>query len=148
MTKTPDTAAPEITSDQFNALLEEEIPFAYEVGMRADRIERGFAVLRMPTEQRSLRPGGTVSGPTMMALADAAMYAVLLSAIGPVKLAVTTSFNANFLHRPEPADLIAEARILKLGKRLAVMDVTVHSDGFDQPVAHMTGTYSIPPREK
>ncbi len=81
-----------------------------------------------------------------MALADAAMYAALLGSIGPVKLAVTTSFNANFLHRPEPADLIAEASVLKLGKRLAVMEVTVHSDGFDAAVAHMTGTYSIPPK--
>ncbi|MEP1030529.1 MAG: PaaI family thioesterase, partial [Alphaproteobacteria bacterium] len=61
-------------------------------------------------------------------------------------LAVTTSFNANFLHRPEPADLIAEASVLKLGKRLAVIEVTVRSDGFDAAVAHMTGTYSIPPK--
>ena len=82
----------------------------------------------------------------MMALADAAMYAAVLSCLGPVKLAVTTSFNANFLHRPEPRDLIAEATILKLGKRLAVIEVSMHSDGFDDPVAHMTGTYSIPPR--
>ncbi len=138
----------EITVDQFNQVLAEELPFAHDVGMRATEIGKGTAVLRMPVDQSQLRPGGTVSGPTMMALADAAMYAALLSRIGPVKLAVTTSFNANFLHRPEPADLVAEASILKLGKRLAVIEVTVHSDGHDAPVAHTTGTYSIPPREK
>tara|TARA_R110000772_G_scaffold267933_1_gene393190 strand:- start:38823 stop:39242 length:420 start_codon:yes stop_codon:yes gene_type:complete len=137
---------PEITAEEFNRILEQEIPFAHEVGMRADDIGEGTAVLRMPASARQLRPGGTVSGPAMMALADAAMYAALLGRIGPVKLAVTTSFNANFLHRPEPADLIAEASVLKLGKRLAVIEVTVHSEGFDAAVAHMTGTYSIPPQ--
>lgn len=137
---------PEITADAFNRILEDEIPFAHEVGMRATEGGEGRATLRMPADDRMLRPGGTVSGPTMMALADAAMYAALLSRIGPVKLAVTTSFNANFLHRPEPADLIAEATVLKLGKRLAVMDVAVRSDGHDAAVAHMTGTYSIPPQ--
>jgi len=81
----------------------------------------------------------------MMALADTCMYAVALSLIGPVKLAVTTNFSINFLHRARPADLLAEGRILKLGKRLVVMEVTVHSDGHDEPVAHATGTYSVPP---
>lgn len=142
-----DTHAP-IDAAAFNALLAEELPFAHDVGMRADRVDGEGAVLRMPTAANSLRPGGTVSGPTMMALADAAMYAALLGRIGPVKLAVTTSFNANFLHKPEPGDLVAEAHVLKLGKRLAVMEVTVHSDGHDAPVAHMTGTYSIPPAGK
>lgn len=133
------------TVEQFNAIMEEELPFAYEVGMRAETIDARKAVLRMPTDERQLRPGGTVSGPAMMALADAAMYAVLLGAIGPVKLAVTTSFNANFLNKPQPGDLVAEAEILKLGKRLAVIEVALHSDSVDRPVAHMTGTYSIPP---
>lgn len=142
----PDHDTPAITADDFNRIMAEELPFAHEVGMRADAIGPGTAVLRMPASARQLRPGGTVSGPAMMALADAAMYAALLGRIGPVKLAVTTSFNANFLHRPEPADLIAEASVLKLGKRLAVIEVTVHSEGFDAAVARMTGTYSIPPK--
>ena len=135
------------TAEQFNAIMQEELPFAHDVGMRAETIGEWTATLRMPTDERQLRPGGTVSGPAMMALADAAMYAVLLGAIGPVKLAVTTSFNANFLNKPQPGDLVAEAEILKLGKRLAVIEVALHSDGFDTPVAHMTGTYSIPPRD-
>ena len=134
-----------ITVDEFNAIMAKELPWALEVGMTAYCINDSVAVLRLPFHKRMLRPGGTVSGPTMMALADATMYAVILSAIGVVKLAVTTSFNINFLHRPKPADLNAEGRILKLGKRLAVVEVTMHSDGHDAPVAHATGTYSIPP---
>ena len=134
-----------ITVDEFNAIMAKELPWALEVGMTAYCINDSVAVLRLPFDKRMLRPGGTVSGPTMMALADATMNAVILSAIGVVKLAVTTSFNINFLHRPKPADLNAEGRILKLGKRLAVVEVTMHSDGHDAPVAHATGTYSIPP---
>ena len=133
-----------ITVDEFNAIMAKELPWALEVGMTAYYINDSVAVLRLPFDKSMLRPGGTVSGPTMMALANTTMYAVMLSAIGVVKLAVTTSFNINFLHRPKPADLNAEGRILKLGKRLAVVEVTMHSDGHDAPVAHATGTYSIP----
>jgi len=137
---------PRITADEFNALMAEDLPWAHQGGMRAERIGRGTAVLRQPYTERMLRPGGTVAGPAMMALADATMYAVVLSLIGKVKLAVTTSFNINFLYRPSPADLLAEGQILKLGKRLAVVEVTLHSEGHGEPVAHATGTYSIPPK--
>ena len=136
---------PKITAEEFNALMAKEIPWAVDMGMTADTVGPGEATLRLPFDDSMLRPGGTVSGPTMMALADTTMYAVVLSAIGIVKLAVTTSFNVNFLHRPSPGDLMAEGRLLKLGKRLAVVEVTLHSDGHDEPVAHATGTYSIPP---
>ena len=136
---------PKITVDEFNALMAKEMPWAVETGMVAEDIGRDFATVRLPFNDSMLRSGGTVSGPTMMALADATMYAVVLGGIGIVKLAVTTSFNINFLHRPSPADLMAEGRLLKLGKRLAVIEVTLHSDGHDEPVAHATGTYSIPP---
>ncbi len=138
-------ALPKITVDEFNALMAKEMPWAVETGMTLEAIGAGRATVRLPFDDSMLRPGGTVSGPTMMALADATMYAVVLSGIGIVKLAVTTSFNINFLHRPVPADLLAEGRLLKLGKRLAVIEVTLHSDGHDEPVAHATGTYSIPP---
>lgn len=134
-----------ISKEDFDQIIKTELPWAQEIGMKTDRIGEGTAVLRLPFNDVMLRPGGTVSGPTMMALADACMYAVILSAIGQVKLAVTTNFNINFMHRPAPGDLMAEGRILKLGKRLAVMEVTLHSDGHDEPVAHATGTYSIPP---
>ncbi|PPR67962.1 MAG: hypothetical protein CFH03_01568 [Alphaproteobacteria bacterium MarineAlpha3_Bin2] len=136
---------PKVSVDKFNALMAEEMPWAVDVGMTLESIDAGKAVMRLPFDDGMLRPGGTVSGPTMMALADATMYAVVLSAIGIVKLAVTISFNINFLHRPPPADLMADGRLLKLGKRLAVIEVTLHSDGHKEPVAHATGTYSIPP---
>ena len=136
---------PKISTDEFNALMAREMPWAVAAGMTADAIGRATATVRLPFDDSMLRPGGTVSGPTMMALADTTMYAVVLGAIGIVKLAVTTSFNINFLHRPGPADLMAEGRLLKLGKRLAVIEVTLRSDGHEAPVAHATGTYSIPP---
>ncbi len=107
----------------------------------------GSVRIRRKVSDANLRPGGTISGPTMMAMADHAMYAVILAHIGPVALAVTTNLNINFLRKPEPVDLIAEARLLKLGKRLAVGEVSIFSDGFeDDAVAHVTCTYSIPPR--
>lgn len=104
------------------------------------------ARLRLKFAERNLRPGGTLSGPAMMALADYAMYAVILGHIGPVALAVTTNLSINFLRKPGPADLVADAKLLKLGKRLAVGEVTITQEGLDGPVAHVTSTYSIPPR--
>lgn len=102
-------------------------------------------LLRQRYSERMLRPGGTVSGPTLMALADCAMYVVLLSAIGPVGLAVTTNLNINFLRKGQAGqDILAEARILKLGKRLAVGEVNLLSGTSPDPVAHVTATYSIP----
>jgi uncharacterized protein (TIGR00369 family) len=83
----------------------------------------------------------------MMALADFAMYVAVLAAIGPVPLAVTINLNINFLRRPAARDLIAEARLLKLGKRLATGEVIICSHGETEPVAHVTSTYSIPPEE-
>jgi uncharacterized protein (TIGR00369 family) len=106
--------------------------------------ERGCRV-RQAFRQRSVRPGGTISGPTMMALADFAMYVAVLAAIGPVPLAVTINLNINFLRKAAPRDLLAEARLLKLGKRLATGEVTIRSQGEMEPVAHVTSTYSIPP---
>jgi uncharacterized protein (TIGR00369 family) len=104
------------------------------------------ARLRLHYSADHLRPGGTISGPTIFALADVALYVAILTQIGPVKLAVTTNLNINFLRKPGPADLIGEARLLKLGKRLAVGEVTVFSTDAPDIVAHATGTYSIPPR--
>src|SRR6201990_2754305 len=85
-------------------------------------------LLRQRYSKRMLRPGGTVSGPTLMALADFAMYVVLLSAIGPVGLAVTTNLHINFLRQGQPGqDVLAAAKLLKLGKRLAVGEVSLLS---------------------
>ena len=91
-----------------------------------------------------LRPGGTVCGPAMMGLADVTLYGVVLSLIGAVELTVTTDLSFHFLTKPRPADLLARGRILRLGRSLAVGEVTVFSEGADRPVAHCVGTYAIP----
>jgi uncharacterized protein (TIGR00369 family) len=110
-----------------------------------ERADGTSCLLRQRYSEQMLRPGGTVSGPTLMALADFAMYVVLLSAIGPVGLAVTTNLNINFLRKGAPGqDLLAQARILKLGKRLAVGEVNLLSGTSPDPIAHVTSTYSIP----
>ena len=97
----------------------------------------------LPYDDKLLRPGGTIAGPFMMQLADVCMYAVVLSLIGEVKLAVTTHLNINFLRKPADSDLVGIGEIIKMGKRLAVIEVSIYSD--DKLVAHATGTYSIPP---
>jgi uncharacterized protein (TIGR00369 family) len=106
----------------------------------------GGCRVRRKFSERSLRPGGTISGPTMMGLTDFAMYVAILASVGPVPLAVTTNLNINFLRKPEQRDLIAEVKLIKLGKRLAVGEVEIFSEGLDEMVAHATATYSIPPR--
>ena len=136
-----------ITPDTFNQLAQAQLPLAYQLGFRAESIGDGAATVRMPFDQSTLRPGGTISGPAMMGLCDFAMYAALMGAIGQVELAVTTNLNINFLQRPTQTDVIADCRILKLGKRLAVLEVTLVSEGDDEPIAHATGTYSIPPND-
>lgn len=108
-------------------------------------VSRERTVLEMPTDTRHLRPGGTVSGPTLMELADAAMYVAILGQIGKVALAVTTNLNMSFYRKPEPGILRAETRILKLGKQLAVGDVLLFANDNAQSVAHASVTYSIPP---
>jgi uncharacterized protein (TIGR00369 family) len=121
--------------------------FHAESGLAIEAVwERGCRV-RQAFRQRSVRPSGTISGPTMMALADFAMYVAVLAAIGPVPLAVTINLNINFLRKAAPRDLLAEARLLKLGKRLAIGEVTICSQGETEPVAHVTSTYSIPPED-
>lgn len=110
-----------------------------------DELREGYLKIRVPVTERNLRPGGTVSGPTLMAIADTGMYYLVLATIGPVALALTTNLNIDFLRAPKPADVIAETEMLKLGRRLAVGRVTIYSEGTDAPVAHATVTYSIPP---
>lgn len=133
-----------MNADELNTYLAEVFPDG-----RVSTVEHADGKVtrtRCVYDKSQLRPGGTLSGPTMMALADTAMYALVLSAIGRVPLAVTTNLSINFLRKPKPADLIAEARMLKLGKALAVGDVIIRSDGSDDVVAHAVVTYSIPPR--
>jgi uncharacterized protein (TIGR00369 family) len=119
-----------------------------ESGLSIEALWDGGCRVRQAFRELHVRPGGTISGPTMMALADFAMYVAVLGAIGPVPLAVTINLNINFLRKPAQRDLTGEARLLKLGKRLATGEVWIRSDGEDEPVAHVTSTYSIPPRDE
>ncbi|MBL1422541.1 MAG: PaaI family thioesterase [Alphaproteobacteria bacterium] len=134
--------------DELNIFLKTLFPQAENIGTVAG-LAKNTAELKLIVNNSHLRPGGTISGPTMMALADVAMYAAILNAIGPVALAVTTNLNINFLRKPEAdCDIVAEAKILKLGKRLAVGEVAIYSGANtkagDNLVAHATITYSIP----
>ena len=104
------------------------------------------ATVRHKIGERELRPGGTVSGPVLMAVADIALYVAILGEIGIVPLTVTTSLNINFLRKPSAErDIIGICRLLKLGRSLATGDVYLYSEGDDRPVAHAVGTYAIPP---
>ncbi|AML53719.1 PaaI family thioesterase [Falsihalocynthiibacter arcticus] len=104
-------------------------------------------VVEMPMTYQHLRPGGTVSGPTMFALADVSIYLAILARVGPIELAVTTNASIDFMRKPAAGKtLIATARILKLGRILAVGDVLIQSEGLDAPVARASMTYSIPPK--
>ena len=138
---------PRLDAAALDRFLAAEFPQAYsaEAGRSIEHVWHGGARVRQRYSESLLRPGGTISGPTMMALADFAMYCAVLAAIGPVALAVTTNFTINFLRRPAQRDILAEARLLKLGKRLAVGEVTIRSEGEEDAVAHVVATYSIPP---
>lgn len=104
-------------------------------------------VVRLKVTDQHLRPGGTVSGPSMFALADVAMYLAILARLGPVALAVTTNCSIDFMRKPAAGqDVLGEARLLKLGRQLAVGDVLMFSDGISDPVARASLTYAIPPK--
>lgn len=128
------------------AFLDREFPQIRSMNFSIESWDGALLRLTMPVDERHLRPGGTVSGPAMMSMADTAAYLLILGLIGPVALAVTTNLNINFLRKPARRGLIAEATMLKLGKSLAIVEVTLLSEGVtDGPVAHATLTYSIPP---
>jgi len=127
-----------------NAFLDRD--FAQVAGMFGlDKLTDDLLTVRLRVQDEHLRPGGTVSGPSMFALADVAMYLAVLARIGPVGLAVTTNCSIDFMRKPAAGvDLIAEARVLKLGRVLAVGDVLMFSEGQADPVARASLTYSIP----
>lgn len=137
-----------ITPEEFEQLAYEHVPYVGSLGPKVEQLGGGEVTVRLPFNDHFLRPGGTVSGPVLMGLADLAMYALVLSLIGRVELAVTTNLNCNFLRKPKPAAVIAKGKMLKLGKRLAVGEVALYSEGDDEMVAHVTATYSIPPERE
>jgi len=136
---------PRISIDKFENLICQQVPFIAALGAHLEKLGKGTATVRMSGKAEFLRPGDTVNGPVLVALVDVAMYAAIMSLIGRSEMALTTNLNINFLRPPPLGELVAEARMIKLGKRLAVMEATVFSEGYDEPVVHATGTYSIPP---
>ena len=139
-------AIAKMTVADLERFLHVEFPQAFSGGdISIESADGVSCLLRQRYSDQMLRPGGTISGPTLMALADCAMYVVLLSAIGPVGLAVTTNLSINFLRKGQPGqDVLAAARLLKLGKRLAVGEINLLSGTSPDPIAHAISTYSIP----
>ncbi|WP_425221251.1 PaaI family thioesterase [Pseudomonas sp.] len=132
-----------VSKDELQRFFDAEFPHSrFEIESLGERM----AVIRKPISGAHLRPGGTVSGPVLMEVADAALYVALLGTLGLVALAVTTNLNINFMRKPRAdRDVIAECRLLKVGKTMVIGEVSLYSDGEPEPVAHATGTYAIPP---
>ena len=137
-----------MTAEEVSAFLDHCFPQMHADGRlyRLLSVAPGEAVLRFAPNERHLRPGATVSGPALFALADYASYAAVLAHIGPVALAVTTSLNITFMRRAALGILLGTARILKLGRSLAVIEVGVAAEGDKDLVAHAVATFSIPPQ--
>jgi len=143
MVKVPALAAEELTR-----LLSTEFPQVWSrvSGLSIEEVWSGGCRLRQAFREQNLRPGATISGATIMALGDYAVYVAVLATIGWEPLAVTTSLNVNFLRKPGHNDLLADCDLIKVGKRLVVGEVMIREAGEDEPVAHLTSTYSVPPR--
>ncbi len=146
-TSVPETqiSGPRITVAEFEQLAFDDVPYAGQLGCRVVRFEAGEVEIRLPYSDLLRRPGGTICGPALMALADVVLYGVVMSMVGRIELAVPTDMNVHFLSRPPAEDVIAQGRILKLGRRLAVGEVVMHSVGDPRPICHVTGSHAIPP---
>jgi uncharacterized protein (TIGR00369 family) len=129
------------TPEAFNAMIERESPLAAWLGLRLEEIADGRATMRIPFRPELLRPGGVVNGPVIMALADYAMYALVVGLDPRGAQSVTTNMNTHFLRKTSGKDLVAEARALRAGRSQVVIDVLIRADGEEAPVAHVSGTY-------
>jgi uncharacterized protein (TIGR00369 family) len=141
--------APKLTAGEIEAHFARDFPqgdFGPKGLFKIERVGMGYALVRMKASEGLLRPGGTISGTSMMSLADVTMYVAILASIGWVPLAVTTNLNINFLRKPKAGDVLGECKLLKLGKRLTVGEIAIRADGEEELAAHCTATYSIPPR--
>src|ERR1700681_1273096 len=134
MDEAENSRKPALTVGELENFLRTEFPQVFNPasGVSIEKVWHGGALVRQAYRHDFIRPGGTISGPTMMALADLAMYVAVLASIGPVPLAVTTNLNINFLRKPSQRDLTAEARLLKLGKRLATGEVAIRCAGEEE----------------
>ena len=132
-----------MTIEELENFLEREFPQAAPL-YSIKSFDDDAMVVQMDTSDRHLRPGGTVSGPTLFTLADVSVYLIVLAYIGPKALAVTTNCSIDFMRRPSPGILSTKTSLLKLGRRLAVGEVLIYSEGQNNPVARASLTYSIP----
>jgi uncharacterized protein (TIGR00369 family) len=137
---------PAMTRDELHKFLEEHFPQAAHLGLEIEHLDDAKIRVRVASDEKHLRPGGTVSGPTLVWMADLGFYLLLMGRLGSVAQAVTTNLNINFMRKPDPADLLGEGRLMKLGRTLAVGDFTIWNEGKDDPVAHVTLTYALPVR--
>lgn len=131
------------TVDALNQFLSDHFPQGEGFG-RVEDAGDGWVLMRLTVDNNHLRPGGTVSGPTMMGMADVAIWASLQTKIGPSPMTVTGNLNINFLSKPKPVDLLARARVLRVGRRMGVGECYLYSGDEDSMVAHVTANYSIP----
>jgi uncharacterized protein (TIGR00369 family) len=137
-----------MSRDELQVFLQKDFPQVADMFV-VESVAPNEVGIRMAMSESHLRPGGTVSGPTMFALADVSIYMAILAMIGPEALAVTTNCSIDFMRKPAGGkDLHAKGRLLKLGRVLAVGDVLIYSDGLDEPVARASLTYSIPPKRQ
>ncbi len=134
-----------LTAESFAELASEGVPYVGMLDVDVVHFREGDVAVRLPYRELLLRPGGTICGPAIMGVADIALYGLALSHVGRVPLAVTTDLTIHFLAKPHPGDLIAYARTLKAGKRLIVGECEVRAAVDEQRVAHVVGTYSVPP---
>ncbi len=132
-----------MTINELQKFLQQEFPQVADQ-LTIESVTGSSSRIRCRTMDANLRPGGTVAGPTLFMAADVAMYLVVLMAVGFKPLAVTTNCSIDFMRKPAKRDIIAEARLLKLGRRLTVGDVFLYSDGQSDPVARASLTYAIP----
>lgn len=135
---------PILDAAEVERVIRNSLPMMENTGFVVESVAPGVATVRFGYRPWMLRPGGSVSGPVLMMAADTAMFAVILAHVGAEVMMLTANLNINFLRRAAPGDVLAEGRLLKLGRRLAVVEVLIRSDSSDALVAHVTGNYVLP----
>src|SRR5215470_9304481 len=139
MTKT----ASKVTTHEFEELIRNTIPMFALFDFNVEAIEHGSARVRIRYNEKLIRAGGTIAGPILFTATDIALYAVVLSLIGPDPMAVTSQLDLHFLRKPGAADLVAHGTVLRAGRSLVVGEVKIFSEGFAEPVAHAVGSYAV-----
>lgn len=142
MNETPIPAM--LSAAEFDRLGRDGVPLADMMDIRTEQLDHGAARLRLPWQERLGRPGGVVSGPALFTLVDMTMYGLVMSALGPMEMAVTSDISIRYLRTAPASDVVSRGRLLKLGRRLAVCEVSLYLDDETTLVAHATGTYALP----